>query len=154
MTRLPPTSTLLPYTTLFRSFGDAIARNLEVPVPARELSLELFGTIRPVDRISIEPSFNYARLEDEETGEEIFSGYILRTRTNLNFSRRLFMRLVLQYNDFADQFNAEPLVTYRINPFTLVYFGSTQVWEDFAEQEVFAQTSRQYFAKVQYLFQP
>jgi hypothetical protein len=136
------------------SFGDAIARNLEVPVLAREMSLELFGTIRPVDRVSIEPSFNYARLEDEETGEEIFSGYILRTRTNLNFSRRLFMRLVLQYNDFADQFNAEPLVTYRINPFTLVYVGSTQVWEDFAEQEVFAQTSRQYFAKVQYLFQP
>jgi hypothetical protein len=137
----------------FMNVGDAIARNLETPVLGDILNVELWGTIRPIDRVAIEPSLNYSRLENKETGEEIFAGYILRTRTNLNFSRRLFLRLVLQYNDFADQFNVEPLVTYRINPFTLFYLGSTQVWRDFAEQDVFAETSRQYFAKFQYLFQ-
>ena len=138
----------------FVQFGDEIARNLPTPILAREVNAEIFGTIRPVDRVSIEPSINYSRLEDGETGEEIFSGYVLRTRANLNFSRRLFLRLVLQYNDFSDQLNLEPLVTYRLNPFTLFYVGSTQVWEDFAEQDVFAETSRQYFAKLQVLYQP
>jgi hypothetical protein len=138
----------------FVSRGDAIARNLDVPVLGDATIIELFGTFQPFDRLTIEPSLDYSRLENQETGEEIFSGYIFRTRTNLNFSRRLFLRLVLQYNDFAEQFNIEPLVTYRINPFTLFYVGSTQVWEDFAEQDVFAQTSRQLFLKFQYLFQP
>lgn len=137
----------------FGQVGEGIARNLQTPEIGEGFSFELWGTIKPFDRLTIQPSLDYSELRDKETGEEFFSGYIARARTNFNFSRRLFLRLVLQYNDFADQLNVEPLVTYRINPFTLFYVGATQVWEDFAEHDVFAQTSRQYFAKFQYLLQ-
>ena len=35
------------------------------------------------------------------------------------------MRLVVQYNDFSERLNIEPLLTYKINPFTKFYIGLT-----------------------------
>jgi hypothetical protein len=68
--------------------------------------------------------------------------------------------VVVQYDDFDETLSLEPLVTYRINPFTLFYVGSTNAYERFdavpAERpdDQMVQTSRQFFAKFQYLFQP
>nr|MBA3584490.1 carbohydrate binding family 9 domain-containing protein [Gemmatimonadota bacterium] len=133
--------------------GEQIARNQVPPLLGEGIDLKLFGTIEPWDRLTIEPTLRYSELRDPSTNEEIFAGYIFRTRTTLNFSRRLFLRLVFQYDDFDSEFDVEPLLTYRINPFTLFFVGSTQAFEDFQEQAGFIQTSRQFFAKFQYLFQ-
>ena len=133
--------------------GDDIARNLETPALGTGTFLQVFADIKPFDRLTIDPSVRWSRLEVD--GEEIFDGYIFRARTNFNLTRRLFARLVLQYDAFDDAFDVEPLVTYRINPFTLFYVGSTSSFERFEEpREGFVQTERQFFAKLQYLFQP
>ncbi|MFN2420768.1 MAG: DUF5916 domain-containing protein, partial [Gemmatimonadota bacterium] len=139
-------------------FGDEIARNLETPLLGDERFVELFGTIQPIDRLTIEPSVRWSRLEAD--GEEVFDGYIFRTRTNFNLSRRLFGRVVVQYDDFDETLSFEPLITYRINPFTLFYIGSTNAYERFdavpgeRPDDQMVQTSRQFFTKFQYLFQP
>jgi hypothetical protein len=138
--------------------GDEIARNLDTPTLGEETFLEVFGTLKPLDRLIIEPSVQWSKLEAD--GEEVFNGYIFRTRTNLNLSRRLFARVVVQYDDFDETLSLEPLVTYRINPFTLFYVGSTNAYERFdtttgtRRDDQMVQTSRQFFAKFQYLFQP
>ncbi|MDX1661079.1 MAG: DUF5916 domain-containing protein [Gemmatimonadota bacterium] len=133
--------------------GDDIARNLETPAVGEGTFLNVFATLKPIDRLTIEPSVRWSRLEVD--GEEIFDGYIFRARANFNVTRRLFGRLVLQYDEFDEAFDVEPLVTYRINPFTLFYLGSTSTLERFDDpHDEFVETERQYFAKVQYLFQP
>jgi hypothetical protein len=115
--------------------------------------VELFGDIKPFSRMTVEPSLIYSRLDRADNGEEIFRGWILRTRNTLSFSRQLFLRLVLQYDDFDQQFNVEPLVTYKLNPFTLFYIGSTQVFRELpAPRDELTPVERQYFAKFQYLF--
>jgi hypothetical protein len=131
-----------------------IARFEDPPVVGEGTHLEVWATIRPWERLVIEPGLNYSELHDPETEEEIFRGYVLRTRTNFHFTRELFMRLVLQWDDFDGQFNVEPLLTYRINPFTMFFVGSTQVFRDFEEprREDLVHTSRQLFAKLQVLF--
>ena len=45
-------------------------------------------------------------------------------------------------------------MTYKLNPFTLLYVGSTQVYHDFQDprRNEFTPIERQYFAKFQYLF--
>ena len=43
----------------------------------------------------------------------LFAGYVLRTRTNLQFTRELFLRVVVQYNDFSQRLDVEPLLTYK-----------------------------------------
>lgn len=136
----------------FLRHGDGIARNLETPRPGTETSLETWTTIKPIDRLTIQPSIRFSRLEDDR-GEEIFSGTIVRTKTNLNFSRRLFLRFVLQWDDFDERLDVEPLLTYKINPFTLFFVGSSQTFERFEEpRDELVQSERQFFAKLQYLF--
>lgn len=133
--------------------GRQISRNSDPPVVGDARYLELFGTVKPFTRMTIEPSLIFSSLDRADDGEEIFSGWILRTKSTLSFSRQLFLRLVLQYDDFDEQFNVEPLVTYKLNPFTLFYVGSTQVFREFpAPRDELTAVERQYFAKFQYLF--
>ena len=66
----------------------------------------------------MEPSWIYSRLDRVDNGEEIFSGWILRARNTLSLTRQLFVRIVLQYDDFDEQFNVEPLATYEMRSST------------------------------------
>jgi hypothetical protein len=137
--------------------GEAIARNLAVPVVGDGTEVDLSATLKPIPRLVIEPSFSYEKLH-RKTGEEIYSGWIGRTRTSLQFTRQLFMRLIVQYDDFTRRLDVEPLVTYRLNPFTLFYVGSSLGYDDFRPGPLvgpgetgFQASQRQFFAKFQYL---
>jgi hypothetical protein len=132
--------------------GDEIAKNLAVPALGDASYLEIFGTLKPLDRLTVEPTLVRSRLDVD--GEEVFDGYIFRARTIFNLTRQLYARIVVQYDDFDEAFSLEPLVTYQINPFTLFYVGSTNAFNRFEAQDTFAQTSRQFFLKFQYLYQP
>ncbi|MCK4631759.1 MAG: hypothetical protein KAT79_00745 [candidate division Zixibacteria bacterium] len=86
--------------------------------------------------------------------------FILRSRLNYQFSRELSLRLIVQYNDFYDDLDLEPLLTYRLNPFTVFYVGATSNFHyydssdyDSVSASEWAATSRQFFFKMQYLFQ-
>jgi hypothetical protein len=124
----------------------------------KSLDYSFEGTIRPTSRLSISPQFSYSRLDAEDSGEEIYSGYIVRGSTNYQFTRRLFLRVVTQYNDFSSRLEIDPLLTYKVNPFTAVYFGSTHDYQEFDLQREtnpatrYYQTQRQFFFKLQYLF--
>jgi hypothetical protein len=130
-------------------FGDAIARNLPTPAVGRGTDFEMWMALRPVSWITVQPTFSYSRLS--VSGNEVFSGYILRTRTELQFTRELFLRFVVQYDNFDRALSLEPLLTYRANPFTLVYIGSTRGYQDFGQPFGWKRNDTQYFAKMQYL---
>jgi hypothetical protein len=137
------------------SGGRTIARNLEDPTLGRSFDFGAWGNIRPTQRLKLQPQFNFARLENLAADEAYFSGYILRTRVNYQLTRHLFLRTVVQYNDFAERLEVDPLVTYRINPFSAVHFGSTHDYDTyrFADRPtVFSESRRQVFFKLQYLF--
>jgi hypothetical protein len=135
----------------FIQYGRSIARNLETPEMGRSLDLDVWGTIKPISRMVIEPNFTFARLNKEDSGDRVYSGYILRTRLNFQFTRRLFVRLVTQYNDFSERFEVDPLITYKVNPFTAFYVGSTHDFDTFADPFGVLQSERQIFFKFQYL---
>ena len=112
-------------------------------------------TIKPIPQLIFEPTIAYSQLTHPETRDDIFRGYIARLRTNLQFSRRLFLRLVTQYNQFDSRFEVDPLLTYKVNPFTAVFIGSTHDYEQFdtfgENTNRFRPTERQLFFKIQYL---
>ena len=119
------------------SYGTSIAR-------------ELWSTIKPLTRLLISPSFLYSYLEHPDNDRTLFSGFIFRNRFDYQFTRELFLRLIIQYNRFNDQLVIEPLLTYKINPFSIFYIGSTMDYKKFEND--FSHTSRQFFLKLQYLF--
>jgi hypothetical protein len=137
--------------------GRAIARNLETPELGGILNGGAFASIRPTQRLVLSPIVRYSRLRDLDTGDNFFSGYIFRMRTDYQFTRRFFARAVVQYNDFTERLEIDPLFTYKVNAFSAVYFGSTHDLDTFERvndptAEFFRQSNRQLFLKFQYLF--
>ncbi len=60
--------------------------------------------------------------------------------------------------DLGRKWEIDPLLTYRLNPFSVFYLGSTHDLRDFNAADpqapsLFRQTGRQYFMKLQYLWQ-
>jgi hypothetical protein len=130
--------------------GRRVARTLSVPEVGEGRNASLSATVQPSQRLVIQPSLSYQEL-NRLNGEEIFSGYIARSRFSYQFNRELNLRLVLQYNDFQNRLDVEPLLMYQLNPFSIFYVGSTHASHRFDDFGLVG-TERQYFAKFQYLF--
>jgi len=115
--------------------------------------------VKPADRLLIEYGLDYTRSYDINTNVELYRGYIARTRLSLQILRELSLRMVVEYDDFSKNWNMDPLLTYRINPFSVFYVGSTFDWDQYSgpvgdERGTTTRlSSRQFFMKLQYLFQ-
>ncbi len=138
------------------SVGESIARFLDDPEIGNSLDFNIWGLVRPTQRMTIRPQFSYSRLTDKQTGENFFRGYIVRTRVKYQFTRHFFMRTVVQYSDFTKSLEVDPLLTYKVNAFTALHVGSTHDLDQYTRADglnkYFRQSSRQIFFKVQYLF--
>ncbi len=136
--------------------GRDIARFLEEPVLGKSLDLSISGSLRPNQHLALQPMFAYSRLEQTTTGENYFSGYIARMRIKYQFTRSFFFRTVVQYNDFRDALEIDPLLTYKLNAFTALHLGSTHNLDQYTRvrndaSHYLRESSRQIFFKFQYL---
>lgn len=129
---------------------------------ANTVSYGLSLNIKPVDRITVEPSLDYSRMTRLSDGDRYFSGYITRTRVQFQGTKALSVRLVVQYDDFSKNWDIDPLMTYRLSPFSVLYLGSTMDYGEVSTQPEeptdpiqtkWRTTHRQVFMKLQYLFQ-
>ena len=138
----------------YMNYGHRIARR--DLVMGKEMSNGLWADIKPIDRLLISASYDHVRSDNLDTGVRLFSQSVSRTRLSLQLSRELSTRIVLQYNNRHERWDVDPLLTYRINPFSIFYIGSTHDYRDLNladdGREGWTLTSRQYFVKVQYLF--
>ncbi|MCK5074734.1 MAG: hypothetical protein KAR38_00090, partial [Calditrichia bacterium] len=121
------------------------------PVRGKGTDVNFWAYIKPMNRLIIEPSINFSEMYRLDNKKE-YNGFILRVKNNYQFSREMFLRLVVQYNDFDNDLSVEPLLSYKINPFTIFYIGSRQDYYDYSSPMGWKPTSRQYFMKFQYLF--
>jgi hypothetical protein len=139
--------------------GKGIYRDFDAPELADQRDFSAGFDLRPSSRTRLETSLDYSRMNSRERDETLFSGYILRNRLTVNFTRQLFVRVVVQWDDFASRLDVEPLLTYRVNPFTVFYVGSNSRIQQYGAEDLempggeeWRQASRQFFAKVQYQF--
>jgi len=124
-------------------------------IEGRETTVQGYLNLKPIDRLIIQPTIIYSLNRNPDTDERFYEGYISRTRFELQANRQLSFRLVLQYNDFHERWDIDPLMTYRLSPFSVFYFGSTYDYDNFDlpdENRRWKLSSRQLFMKLQYLF--
>jgi len=140
---------------LYIASGKSIVRS-DNPYVGYVNDYELSGTIKPIDKITLENSYVYYELLKSFGGEKIYAGYIFRNKTNVQVTKNLSARLIFQYDTFSGNFNFSPLISYKINPFTIFYIGSTYDYNDVVStpNDVYKKvlTDRQYFMKLQYLW--
>ncbi|MBI5476131.1 MAG: carbohydrate binding family 9 domain-containing protein [Ignavibacteriales bacterium] len=122
-----------------------------------EKLVNLSVSVKPIDRLTIDGEVDFAKSNNSETGEEYYNGYIARTRIQLQVSKEFSFRLLTQYNNFNEGWDIDPLLTYRLSSFSVLYVGSTFDFLKFPESPMYESqwkvSSRQYFMKLQYLFQ-
>lgn len=96
------------------------------------------------------------RSYDEDSGAELFRDFIARGEISYQGSRELSLRLILQYRDRDSAWDADPLLTYRLNPLSTFFLGSSRDYRNLTEIDPggpgWRLTHRQYFLKLQYLF--
>lgn len=141
--------------------GRGIYRDFDAPELAQQENRSVYVNLKPSSRVELNVDWDYAKMDSRITDTNLFEGWIVRNRITVNFTQQLFLRTIVQYNDFNERLDLEPLLTYRINPFTVFYVGSTNQIRrydadadaaDPVTQSMWRSAERQYFAKLQYLF--
>jgi len=140
------------------TYGHMIARRYETVGKNLDIAAEL--SVKPHDRILIKQALTFAKSNDIDNGVTLYDGYISRTRFDYQISPPLSIRLIAEYNDFYEQLSIDPLLTYRVNAFSVLYLGMTSRYQSLTGEDIdggFGESnrlvSRQFFAKLQYLFQ-
>ncbi len=140
-------------------FGNAIdydnARPGRILMLSPSLDLKIFG------RLALTPAHTYERLDVDEG--RLYTANISYLRISYNFTRRTFLRAILQYVNYEfntdlydderppryEQLASQILFSYKINPQTVLYLGYND--NHFGDQTIdLTQSDRTFFAKIGY----
>jgi hypothetical protein len=134
------------------SFGRFIKRTDPVDM-GRGHNISLSALVRLTSQLEIDLSYTRARLSSLATGELFYDGYIARSTGIFQFTKEIFLRVIGQYDEFNKKIDVYPLISYKLNPYTIFYTGSTYSLSDFGEPYGVRTMIYQYFIKLQYLIQ-
>ncbi len=140
------------------SRGDQI-RYVANPFLGRGTTFTLAATVRPFSRLQAQIDANLSRLVDPRSKTQVFDVRDVRTQTTYQFTERLLVRNIMEYNTSARTLAANLLLTYRVNSGTVFFLG----YDDHYQQgdridaaryptTAFQQTNRAFFTKFSYLF--
>ena len=142
----------------FVGLGDQI-RYVEDPFLGRGTNMSLFATLRPMERLQSEWSVNTSRLIDRRIDSKVFDIHIFRTLTTYQFTTRMLIRNILDYNDYDRTLGGNLLFTYRVNAGTAFYVGyddrfkqGDRINAELLPVDALRRTNRALFAKLQVLF--
>jgi len=126
------------------------------PTLGHGYSASAYANIKPTPRLHLSLNYSYSTLSSLDGSQEYYNGDIIRMNSKYNFSRKLFLRLITQYNSFNEHFQVYPLLYYKLNPFTKFYIGMTDNLKNYnqtgpAGVNGLRQTQREFFVKFQYL---
>ena len=142
----------------FVSRGDQV-RYVENPFLGGGSNINVFTTVRPFSRLQSDISLNTSRLVDPRSDAEVFDIKIFRSQTTYQFTERLLVRNILDFNDYDKTLGANVLVTYRVNSGTAFYVGyddryrqGDQINALLLPTTELQRTNRAFFTKLQVLF--
>jgi len=146
----------------YHHIGQSVVRDTADPRLGNELSWGGYLTLRPTSQLRFDGNFDKFTLHELNSGPVIFDTYVARGKLSFQFTKDLFLRVVGQYVDDAKDWQVDPLLSYKINPFTVFFVGSSHSFDEFKEDpdtpgvqisnEGYRQTQRLFFVKFQYLF--
>jgi hypothetical protein len=146
------------------------------PFLAQSSYAQIFLTIRPTGKLTIDNTYLLTRLRNLSSGPNIFNNHIIRSKWNYQFTREFSLRFIGQYAavlasqnltslQTTKNFNADLLFTYLLHPGTAVYVGYNSNLQNLDPSlsldsngnllhvpNRFLNDGRQIFVKVSYLF--
>ncbi len=138
-------------------------------------------TLRPGARLQMDETYIFSGLRTGRNsglagvaeGTAVYNNHLVRSKVNYQFSRRLSLRFILDYNsvlpntslarlDKDKSVNVDALFTYMVNPGTALHAGYTDLYENYRLDpsrspaleriaDPTLNTGRQFFVKLSYL---
>ena len=140
------------------SWGESI-RYGGMPFLGRARLASLTAIFRPVSRLQSQVNVELSRLDDPRSDTLVFDIQVLRGLTTFQFTERLLLRNIMEYNSFDRTLDGNVLLTYRVNSGTVFYLGYDGHYqqEDRLDPlryltERYRRTNRAIFTKISYLF--
>lgn len=118
------------YFNISSEFGDEIAYSIDAPKIADLKSYNHGIYYKPNDNLILGLSSRYYELKDPETSEELYSGSINRVSSTYSFNNDLNIKLLIEKNEFSDDYFLETLVKWAPNPYIIFYAGGAQFFEE------------------------
>jgi len=106
---------------------------------------------RPNSRLKVSLDFTKSTFWREKGGEQVYDYNIIRSKTTYQFTKRLFLRSILEYNAYRDELTTDILLSYMYNHGTVFFFGYGGLFDTNHEMP-FRQNSRSFFVKISYLW--
>ena len=142
----------------FINWGDQI-RFSDTPFLGRSVTGTAFANLRPMSRLSADLTLITSRLRDPRDDALVFDVKILRAFTTYQFTTRLSLRNIMEYNSLSRTLGANLLFAYRVNAGTVFFAGYDDHYQqgDLIDPVRFPttalqQTNRAFFTKLSYLF--
>ncbi len=148
-----------------------------IPFPVSFRTAEFSVTVKPKSQLQITTRYlwegddQHPMLRTIGTPHSVYNNHIVRMKVNYQFTKRLSLRGIMDYNavlpnealiarDRSKRLTGDVLATYMVNPWTAVYVGYTDQYDNLAfdnaglhrTPSATTSTGRQFFAKVSYLF--
>ena len=147
--------------------GDAV-RYSASPFLAQTFNWGVNATLRPISRIQTALNLTATRLTDPRNGgAEVFDVKIFRSRTDVQFTDRLGLRNIAEFDTLNETLDLNVLLNYRVNAGTVFYLGYDDHYQqadliegdrdgDGIDDQLFfsdelRRTNRAIFVKLQYL---
>ncbi len=143
-------------STLAIYFNGSVGRFIyraDQPELGRGNNFWIETVVKPTDKLSVDVSYARSRLWSVNDSHLFYDGYIIRGVFAYQFSSEFFVRLISQYDQFAKQIQVDPMISYKLNPFTVFYVGSNHGFTKFSLPYGVERTVQQFFIKIQYLWQ-
>ena len=105
----------------------------------------------PNSRLKTSLDFTKNTFWYEKGGEQVYDYNIIRSKTTYQFTKRLFLRSIFEYNAYWDELTTDILLSYMYNHGTVFFFGYGGLY-DTNHDMPFRQNSRSFFVKISYLW--
>jgi hypothetical protein len=131
--------------------GKSIYYSKENPYLGYKHIFETWLSFLPNPRLKTELDFTKNTFWREKGGEQVYDYNIIRSKTTYQFTKKLFLRSILEYNAYWDELTTDFLLSYMYNHGTVFFFGYGGLY-DTNHDMPFRQNSRSFFVKISYLW--
>ena len=131
-------------------WGDAVARNINVPEIGKRTNYSITSRYQFNDQFGLRYSYRKNELQNVITKEDYFSGYITSLRGTYQLDKNSFFKVVHEYNNFNEDSYTQALFQWQPDSATIFYFGGTVDQEDI--EGTWEVEGSQIYMKLQYLF--
>ncbi len=122
---------------------------------------DLYLRFQPLDKLSASLGLSYYDIFRSRGGEKVYDYTIWRGHATFQMNRHLFIRSILEYNNYWKKINADLLASFTYIPGTVIYAGYGSAYEkvkwssedrEYFPDTDYLQTKRSFFFKASYLW--